>query len=65
MIDLIVSVLTLLVGAVTWYTSEEKQNKRHQNERDMELANQDSPAISKRLSNLRDRMRKKNHSDSR
>jgi len=51
-IDLIVMVLTLLVGAVSWYTSEGKKSERNQNERDKELVEQDSPAISKRLSDL-------------
>ena len=57
MIDLIVMVLTLLVGAVSWYTSEEKQSKRDNDERDKELADQDSAAISKRLADKWKRLR--------
>jgi len=60
----IISALIGLVGGVLErrYSTEEIK-KRSDYERDEELANQDSPAIGKRLSDLRDRMRKKNRSN--
>lgn len=51
------AILGLLGGIVERRYSEKAIKKRDNDERDKELANQDSPAISKRLSNLRKRLR--------
>ena len=57
MIELITVILSIIVGFVQWYNEPEKVKKRNDHERDKELSNQDSIAISQRLSDGLDRMR--------
>ena len=64
MLTTILSIISVVVGVVgsileRRYSGGEIK-KRDNYERDKELAGQDSPAIGKRLSDLRDRMRAKN-----
>lgn len=59
MMELAVTVLTLLVGAFNWYTSKEKQIEREGKQRDEDIAKGDHIATSNRLSKLIDRVRSK------
>lgn len=56
MIDLISILLSIFIGIFQWHNSPERKQKRNDHERDKELANQDSIAISKRLSDLYDKL---------
>jgi hypothetical protein len=51
------AILGLMGGIVERRYSKEAVKKRDNNERDKELAEQDSPAISKRLADLAKRLR--------
>ncbi len=56
-LTIVAGVISIVVIIVKSRSSEESREKRDKDERDKELANQDSPAIGKRLSNLRKLLR--------
>ena len=56
-LTIVAGVVSIVVIIVKSRSSEESRKKRNDNERDKELANQDSPAISKRLAGLHKRLR--------
>lgn len=56
-VHIILALLGLLGGVAERHYSKEAIKKRDNHERDKELAEQDSPAISKRLSDLHKRLR--------
>ena len=58
------AILGLLGGIVERRYSKEAVKERDDYERDKELASQDSPAIGRRLSDLHDKLRKKNYRNS-
>jgi len=56
-LTIVAGIISIAVIVVKSRSSEESRKERNDNERRKELAEQDSFAISKRLSNLRKRLR--------
>ena len=65
MIDLIATILSIIVGVVSWYTSEERKITKTNADINKALAEGDSQKLSVSLSGLFDRVRSKGSGNSR